>query len=340
MSQVNLNQGAVSQTSAGIDDVTLASKVVQSGATMPEDVVPPARDGKSGAASTELPVLPKPQLAAGSSIALDILLDAIGDQVRQGEVKAGIAGIKANAASREAANKEKIKKIEEQIEKLEKASIWDKIGNVFKYIGMALAAVACVAMIATGVGAGVGVAGLVLLGVALADQVLDAIGEAVTGRGWGLTSLVGWGIEAATGSKEAGQWVKLGLDLALSIAAIACTCGAGAGQAAANAGKLAKVAQMVSKVATGAKAAADVAGSGASIASAVYTKDAEYARADQKRLQVILEQIEMMNDLVTKHMKQVIEDSQKTAETVTDIIKENAATQTAILTGGGGAAMA
>lgn len=341
MSQVNMNQGAQPQATQGVDDVSLATRVAQSGASMPEDVVPPAKDARQGAASsTELPVLPKPALAAGSSIALDILLDAIGDKVRQSETRAGIATVKANAASREAANKEKIKKIEEQIEKLENASIWDKIGNVFKYIGMALAAVACVAMIATGVGTGAGVAGLVMLGVALADQVLDAVGEAVTGRGWGLTSLVGWGIEAATGSKEAGQWVKLGLDIALSIAAIVCTCGASAGQAVANAGKLVKVAQMMSKVATGTKAGTDVAGSGANIASAVYTKDAEYARADQKRLQAILEQIQMVNDIVTKHMKQVIEDSQKVAETVTDIVKENAATQTAILTGGGGAAMA
>ena len=338
MSQVNLHQSPTTQTPVDISDAELLSKLQQSGAA--DEILPPAKDGRQGSTSAELPVLPKPVLAAGSSIALDILLDAIGEEVRHSETKAGIATVKANADAREAANKEKIKKIDEQIEKLEKASIWDKIGNVFKYIGMALAAVACVAMIATGVGAGVGVAGLVLLGVAVADQVLDAVGEAVCGRGWGLTSLIGWGIEAATGSKEAGQWVKMGLDVALSIAAIVCTCGASSGQAAANADKLVKVAQMVSKIATATKAGTDVAGAGASIASAVYTMDAEYARADQKRLQAILEQIQMVNDLVTKHMKQVIEDSQKTAETVTDIIKENAATQTAILTGGGGAAMA
>ena len=332
MSQINLNQSAGVQTPTSIDGIELLNKLQQSGAL--EEILPPAKDGKQGGTSTELPALPKPSLAAGSSIALDILLDAIGEEVRHSETKAGIATVKANAAEREAANKEKIQKIDEQIKKLENASIWDKIGNVFKYIGMALAAVACVAMIATGVGAGVGVAGLVLLGVSLADQVLDAVGEAVSGRGWGLTSLVGWGIEAATGSKEAGQWVKLGLDLVVSIAAIVCTFGASTSQAAGDAGKLVKVAQMISKVSTAAKAGTDVAGSGANIASAVYTKDAEYARADQKRLQAILEQIQMVNDLVAKHMKQVIEDSQKTAETVTDIIKENAATQTAILTGG------
>ncbi len=333
MSQIILNQSAGTQTPTSIDGIELLNKLQQSGAL--DEILPPAKDDKQGGSSTELPALPKPLLAAGSSIALDILLDAIGEEVRHSETKAGIATVKANAEARETANKEKIQKIEEQIEKLEKASLWDKIGNVFKYIGMALAAVACVAMIATGVGAGVGVAGLVLLGVALADQVLDAVGEAVSGRGWGLTSLVGWGIEAATGDKEAGQWVKLGLDLALSIAAICCTCGASAGQAGANVGKIARVAQMVSKVSTGTKAATDVAGAGANIAGAVYTKDAEYARADQKRIQAILEQIQMVNDLVTKHMKQVIEDSQKIAESVTDIIKENAATQTAILTGGG-----
>lgn len=338
MSQVNMNQGAQTQTPQSVDDVTaLLKDIVQSGAPL-GDVVPPARDGKPGSVSTtELPVLPKPVLAAGSSIALDILLDAIGDKVRQSETRAGLATVKANAAAREAANKEKIAKIEEQIKKLEEAGFWSKFTNAFKYIGMALAAVACVAMVATGVGSAVGVAGLVLIGASLANSVLDEIGTAVCGQGWGLTSLIGLGIEKATGSKEAGMWVKMGLDIAITIAALVCTCGAGASSSLSN---VEKTAQIVAKVANLTKAGVDIAGAGTSIASAVYTKDAEYARADQKRLQAILEQIQMVNDLVTKHMKQVIEDSQKTAETVGEIVKENAATQTAILTGGGGAAMA
>ena len=57
-------------------------------------------------------------------------------------------------------------------------------------------------------------------------------------------------------------------------------------------------------------------------------------QADQKRLEAILEQIRMVNELVTEHIKRQMEEGQKNTEAVTDIVKENAATQTAILTGG------
>ena len=100
------------------------------------------------------------------------------------------------------------------------------------------------------------------------------------------------------------------------------------------------MAEIVGKVASIVKTTTDVAGAGTQIASAVYTYDAEIARAAQKRLQAILENLQMVNDLITQHMKTVVEDSQKVANTVNEIVKENAQTQTAILTGGGAQAMA
>jgi|GEM_PF-916483 uncharacterized protein YoxC len=419
MSQVNMNQGAQPQTAQGADDVTLAGRVLQSGASMPGDAVPPAKDGKPDAASaTELPVLPEPALPVGGFIALDILLDAIGDKVRQSEVKAGIAEVKARAAQQEEANKKKLKMIEGQIDKLKNDGTWDLICNIFKYIAMAVTAVACLAVLASGVGSAVGVAGLVLLGVSFADQILDPIGMAVTGRhGWGLTSLIGWSISAGTGSGTADHVVKSVLDVVLRIATVLCTSGAGfagaadaltkteesvteavvgainasdaiakvtegvtktvdgvtkAAEGARNAteslaqvtegiaeaaggvtaaGKsvvaavenfLTMVSKMISKAGTASKRETDTVTSGTATADTVYTNtnDAAKARADQKRLQAILEQIQMVNDIVATHMKQVIKDSRKTAETVGEIVKENADAQTAILTGGGGAAMA
>ena len=419
MSQVNMNQGAQPQTAQGADVVTPADRVLQSGASMPGNAVPPARDGKPDAASvTELPVLPEPALPVGGFIALDILLDAIGDKVRQSEVKAGIAEVKARAAQQEEANTKKLKMIESQIDKLKNDGTWDLICNIFKYIAMAVTAVVCLAVLASGVGSAVGVAGLVLLGVSFADQILDPIGMAVTGRhGWGLTSLIGWSISAGTGNGTADHVVKSVLDVVLRIATVLCTSGAGfagaadaltkteesvteaaegainasdaiakvtegvtktvdgvtkAAEGARNAteslaqvtegiaeaaggvtaaGKsvvaavenfLTMVSNMISKAGTASKRETDTVTSGTATADTVYTNtnDAEKARADQKRLQAILEQIQMVNDIVAKHMKQVIKDSRKTAETVGEIVKENADAQTAILTGGGGAAMA
>ncbi len=333
-----MNQPAQSQASHSAEEVSLTTgKAVSGPGAGTEEIVPPAKDGTKSASSQELPTLPAPALAAGGSIALDILLDAIGDKVRTTETNAGIATVKANAEAREATNKEKIAKIQEQIDKLEEAGFWSKVTSVFKYIGMALAAAGCVAMIATGVGSAAGVAGLTLIGVSIADSILDEIGTAVNGQGWGLTSGIGKLIEKISGSKEAGMWVKLGLDVTISIAALVCSCGA---SASSTAGNLEQTAQTASKVALIAKSTVDVTSSGTTIASSVYTYEASKAQADQKRLQAILENIQMVNELVTKHMKQVIEDSQKTAETVGEIVKENTATQTAILTEGGGTAMA
>ena len=342
MSQVNFNnQNTQTQATQGAGDIDFASLLSKLGVMSDGTVVPPAKDGKPGTSSAELPVLPKPSLAAGSSLALEILMEAIGAEVQRSEIKAGMAGVKANNAQREAANKEKLAKIEEQIKNLEEAGIWDKIGNVFKYIGMALAAVACVAMIATGVGSAAGVAGLVLIGLSLANSVLDAIGEAVDGQGWGLTSWAGKLIEKISGSEEAGMWVKLGLDLAISVAALICTCGASSSSLAGQSvEKVNQIAQTVSKIASISKTIMDVGGAGTKIASAVYTKDSEDARAAQKRLEAILEKMQMLNDIVTQHMKTVIEDGQKVTDTVNEIVKENVQTQTAILTGGGAQAMA
>ena len=322
-------------TPLGAEDLLnrAAGQILSSGT-----VLPPDKEEALLAFSNELPELPKPkEFAAGSSIALDLLLDLIGEKSRETEVKAGLSSIQANAKVREAKNQEKIAKIEEQIKKLEDAGFWDKVGSVFKYIGMAVAAVACVAMIATGVGSGVGVAGLVLLSVSPADQILDAVGEAVCGEGWGLTSGIAKLAEVLGASEDVKMYLKMALDLAISVAALACTFGAGS---ASSAGSFQKIVEAVSKGATIAQGVTGVAGSAATIVSASYTYDAEVARADQKRLQAILEQINLINELTNEHLKAVIEQSQKVNETVTDIVNENADTQTAILTEGGGVAMA
>lgn len=290
--------------------------------------------------------LPKllPALAAGSSsIALDILLDALGDQVRKQEVSSGLSSIKANAQSREIANKDKIAKIEEQIEKLEKAGFWDKFTKAFSIIGTILSVVVGSVMIATGVGA-VGGAALILGGIALADSVLDSVGEAICGQGFGLTSLIGLAVSKISGSEEAGMWVKLGLDIALSIATIATTAGgsaaSGASKIAEAASKAQKLTNTLVKAGSMTQSLVGVAGSATSIVSASYTYSAEMARADQKKLEAILEQIALMNDLTTEHLKKVLEEARKNSETVSDIVKDNAATQTEILTNGGGASMA
>ncbi|MBQ7738714.1 MAG: type III secretion system translocon subunit SctE [Desulfovibrionaceae bacterium] len=338
MSQVNNNyKSSFENQLANIDQTTLielTAKLKQAG-LLPEGLqVPPSSNKTPNETGVDLPILTKPALAAGGSLSLEVLMQALGDEVRQSETKAGMATVKANAEQRESVNKEKLAKIDEQIEKLENAGIWGKIAKAFSWIGAIAAVVVSAALVATGVGGPLGVAGLVLASTALANQVLDTVGESVSGEGWGLTSLAGKLSDKIFG-EGVGQWVKFGLDIAFTVATIACSCGAGSGAAAAKAASSSgKVLNMVSKCGSAAQGVAGVAQGGAQIASAVYTKDASDATAAQKRFEAILEQIKMINDLTLTHMKQVIEDNQKTTETVSEIVKEHAETQTSILTGG------
>jgi len=157
------------------------------GGTDPSSPLPPP--GKGGAAGNEalLPKLPKGELAS-LGVALDILLEAIGEKERKTELNAGMSQVKANTDRKADQNKKILEKAQENLEKLEKAGFWDKFAKAFSWIGAIAAVVVSAALVATGVGA-VAVAGLVVACIALANQVLDTAGQAVNGQGWGLTSL-------------------------------------------------------------------------------------------------------------------------------------------------------
>lgn len=282
---------------------------------------------------SDLPTLP-PNSLSTKNISLEILLEAIGEKTRQTETTAGLASIKANADRRAAANAEKLKKIQEQIDKLESQGFWGKLSKAFSWIGAVAAIVVSATLVATGVGA-LAVAGLVVACVSLANQVLDTVGESVSGQGWGLTSWMAKGCGAIFG-KNSEQWFKLGFDIALAITSIALSCGASS--AATVADKASKITSITSRVATSIQTSSQIMSSGANIASSVYSYQASDAQADQKKLQAILEQINQMNELITKHLEKTMEEGQKLTETVTEIVKEQNATISAIVANVGGTA--
>ena len=119
-----------------------------------------------------LPELPAPSasLSAGgglsmAGLSLETLLDAVGLEQRRAETKAGTASLKAHAQERAEANAEKLKNVQEQLEKSKSRGFLDGLLKAFKYIGMALAAIGAVALMATGGGAAiaVGVISMMLL---------------------------------------------------------------------------------------------------------------------------------------------------------------------------------
>ena len=72
---------------------------------------------------------------------------------------------------------------------------------------------------------------------------------------------------------------------------------------------------------------------GTSIASAVNEKEIGFLQAQQKRLQAILEKIAMANDLDIEHIKEMMQRSEQTLQTVSDIVQEGVQANTSILSG-------
>ena len=316
-----------------------------------------------------LPELPAPSasLSAGGGLSmvglsLETLLDAVGFEQRRAETKAGAASLKAHAQERAEANAEKLKNVQEQLEKSKSRGFLDGLLKAFKYIGMALAAVGAVALMATGGGAAIaiGVISLVLLASSITE-------EATGGKvGFSPAFITGKIMEAAGASETAIMWTKFAVDLVTSIAlavggglASAGKIGSSAAKATADATstavettaetaskaadavakaattaeKLRKAAAITARVTTALGGANTIAQSATSIASAVNEKDISFLQAQQKRLEAILEKIAMANELDIEHIKQMLQRSEQTLQTVSDIVQECAQTNTAVLAG-------
>lgn len=343
----------------------------QGGTTIPgsDESVRKLLETMSAALSSMLPDLEEPKTDGSSKtgtvlgglsmggLSLEALLDAVGFEQRRTETKAGISSLEAHAQERATANEEKIKSIQEQLEKSKSQGFLDGLLKAFKYIGMALAAVGSVAMIAAGaVGLAAGGSCVALIAVGVATMALLASSiteEATDGKaGFSPAFITGKIMEACGASESAITWTKFAVDLATSIALIACSFGAGA---AGSVGKVAQTAtktasdvakatsdtlQTAQKVAGAAARAAAAAGSlntiaqsATSIVSAENQKDISFLQAQQKRLEAILERISMANELDVEHIKEMMQRSEQTLQTVSDIVQEGAQANAAILSG-------
>lgn len=345
-----------------LTQLAVAQAQAQGGTTVPgtQESVRALLNNMASLTSAMLPELEEPKTTSSSSsfvgglsmggLSLETLLDAVGMEQRRTETQAGISNLEARAQERADANDEKIKSIQEQLEKAKSSGFLDGLLKAFKYIGMALAAIGSVAMIAAGaVGLAAGGSGAALIAVGVTSMVLlaSSITEEATGGkvGFSPAFITGKIMEAAGASETATMWTKFAVDLVTSIALVAASFGAGA---AGSAGKVAqtatdavsktaqtveKAASMTARVATIAGGVNTIAQSGASIASAANEKDISFLQAQQKRLEAILEKISMANDLDVEHIKEMMQRSEQTLQTVSDIVKEGAETNTALLAG-------
>lgn len=341
----------------------VSGKGSSTGATMPGA----GESTKSWSASgnSSLPDLPQPSVTLSmGGLSLESLLEAVGFEQRKTETKAGVASMAAHAQERAMANEEKLKSIQEQLEKSRSKGFLDGLLKAFKYIGMALAAVASVAMIAVGAaGMAAGGAGTALLAVGIASMALlvSSITEEATGGKAGFSPgfIVGKIMEAAGASESAIGWTKMAVDLVTSIALVVASFGTGTAGSAAKAAQTATtaastvtsasaqgassaaqsvqtlkhVAGVVSRATAAASGAMTMLQAGTSIASAVNERDISYLQAQQKRLQAILEKIAIANEMDMEHLKEMLQRSEQTLQAVSEIVQEGAQTNTAIMTG-------
>ncbi len=200
------------------------------------------------------------------------LATALMDQASDKVSKVTTQQILANKEKLAKVNEEKVNKIMEGIKKdIEaKPGFW---GKLFGWVGKILTAVTSVvamvvgaALIATGAGAGLGVALFALGAYMAANVTVDAINAVRESKGlpplsWSpslgqLAALVAKGLGA---SEETQQWIKLGVDIvtdvAIGIAMSIMIPGAGLMLAANRMGKVLKAGEAMSKVIKGGTAA-------------------------------------------------------------------------------------
>ena len=270
-------------------------------------------------------------------LSLETLLDAVGNEERKTESKSGVATLKANAQERKAANDEKIKKLQEELEKAKKSDFLGGLLKVFKYVAMAVAVVGAVATIAASGGA----AAPIILGVAALLLTADSITqEATDGKvGFGPGFIAGKIAKACGASEETAQWIQFGVDLTASIALMAGGAVAAskavntAAKAADAANKFQKIAGTVSKASAIAGAATGVAQGATGISNAFNEKDIASLQADQKRMNAILERLAQANDLTVEHLKRVLERVEETLQEVAEIVDGSVETNIALMTG-------
>lgn len=285
-------------------------------------------------------------------LSMEVLMDAIGVAIRDTEVKAGSASMKARADQRESANQEKLKKIQENLEKIKEQQKMSPFLKFFKILGMVLGAIASVAMIGAGaVGLAAGGSGAALLAVGIATLLMTASSiteEATDGKvGFSPGFIAGKIAKACGASDEVAGWINLGVNLVTTIVMAICTFGASAGSTAADAASKTtqvvsesqKALQMADKISNVAIRATTIAGaatnmvqSGLGIANSVYEYDKTSLQAARKQLEAIMERLAMLNELDQKHIKDILEKTEQCMQQISDIVQEGVQTNTAILT--------
>lgn len=289
--------------------------------------------------SLVIPGLPAPKVGG---LSLEVLVQAVGMEERATATKVGLEDIKTKAQERDDANAKRLEEVKKQLDDMRSKSILNGFLKAFKFIGMILGAIAAVAI--TAIGAVTGNPLLIAAGVIMAAMTINSILSEATDGKVSIAAGVGAIAKACGASDEVAQWIGFGVEIGISLVGCALSLGAGFGAAgakavetAAKAGEVAQkvmqIVDMTAKITTVANAVNTVGTGAAQAADAVYTYKITMSQADQKELEAILERIQQAIANEQEFMEAIMERSQKLIGDVGEIVKNNAETQTAVLTG-------
>ena len=336
MSQVNLNvnkyelwaQGVNPKTVQLLEDVSSVLSKFSAGMT----TLPPVTTGAAGAGSLQekllIPVLANP---LGGGVSLEQLVEALGMEERQNALKGGLASLKAKSAEIKERNEEKLKQVQEQVDKLKSKGILDGFLKAFKWIGMVLGAVASIATVALGAVTG---NPLLIAGglIGLTMTVNAIVSEATDGK-----VSIGAGVAAIAkkcgASEETAQWIGMGFEIVVSVLGAGLSIGGAIGAIGSTA---TAVTNMISKVTLAVNIASGLnlaAKGSAQIANAVFDYEITNSKAMMKELEAVLARIQQAMETEKDFVQAVMERTQELLSNVRDIVQGNNETLTAVSTG-------
>ena len=280
-----------------------------------------------------LPDLP----LSSSSLSLDTLLSAIGDDVRRQACRDGVASLELKGEQQAEINEKELQEIADRLEEMKKKSVANAFLKAFQVIGAIVGAIASAASIVAGALTGnplliaAGAVGLTMT----IDSVVSLASDGKYSIAAGFTEL---GKKMGM-SDEAAQWFGFGVNMAFMIGSIAVSFGAGfassassiANTASQSVQKAVQISTMTSQISNIASGVVSVGSGAATIAGAVFDYNISQSQADSKELEAILERLrqamKMDQDLVEAEMARANDLLSK----VKEIVGECVETQGAIL---------
>jgi hypothetical protein len=299
-------------------DLNVGSKV--SGGNIPEAVLQTVSDLLS-----ETPRLRNPNTQGMSNTSImgmdeDTIMQMLGTENANAIKKTTIESIKAKASMRKSQNEQVLANLQEQYDKMEKQSFWDKLVKGLKIFAAIIGVVAGVAGAVFSGGSSLALAAAVVGTLMALESGVSAATDGKVGLGAACTAIFG---------EELGPKIAMGITIAAALFSLGAGIGGSLGKAAENVTKLATVVKISTNVTSGVTSI----GSGvAAMGSAMNRYSLENLKADQKELEKVMAMIQALIEQDTKHLEQVLDQSNAMVEGVKEIIQAGEAATTAVVT--------